>query len=71
MRFCHLQTLRRATTNLEFQACLNICDLQDIRWPGYKFTWCNRQSGVDRIEERLDRFYANNKWLEDFRSWEV
>lgn len=26
------------------------------------------QRGSDRIEERLDRFCVNNKWLDEFRA---
>lgn len=44
----------------DFQACLNGCDLQDLRWRGYRFTWCNNQEDEGRIDKRLDRYYANS-----------
>lgn len=31
----------------------------------------NNQNGADRIEERLERFVANSRWLELFDSWHV
>lgn len=38
---------------------------------GYRFTWCNQQSGASRLEERLDKFCANGSRLNDFSSWKV
>lgn len=62
---------RRCGGMLDFQACLDGCDLQDLRWRGYQFTWCNNQMGDGRIEERLDRFCANSSWLALFDCWQV
>lgn len=50
---------RRSGGILDFQACLDGCDLQDLRWREYRFTWSNNQVGTRRIEERLDRYCAN------------
>lgn len=62
---------RQVGAMMEFRSCLDVCDLHDMRWKGYRFTWCNQQSGDSQIEERLDRFCANSRWLAEFSSWEV
>lgn len=46
---------------------VNKCNLIDIGFKGCKFTWSNhrrRKKGL--IIERLDRVFANEKWLQTF-----
>jgi exonuclease III len=52
-------------TNL-FNSTLNQCDLNDLGYQGYKFTWANNQVDSDHIKERLDRFCSNYNWLNAF-----
>lgn len=47
----------------EFQYCLEMCELAEMRHEGMKFTWSNKQVGQDRIWSRLDRAVINNAWL--------
>lgn len=56
---------------IAFQACLDGCDLTDLKWRGNRFTWSNRQTSTARIEERLDRFRVNGAWLSQFDVFQV
>jgi len=38
-----------------FNTTLNQCDLLDLGYQGYKFSWANNQADFDHIKERLDR----------------
>uniref|UniRef100_A0A803MIE9 CCHC-type domain-containing protein n=1 Tax=Chenopodium quinoa TaxID=63459 RepID=A0A803MIE9_CHEQI len=49
-----------------FRDALNFCNLVDLGFIGYQFTWNNNQGGVDNLQERLDRFTANDEWKEMF-----
>lgn len=62
---------RRVGAMTEFCSCLDVCDLHDIRWSSYRFTWSNQQSEGSQIEEQLDRFCANSQWLAQLPLWEV
>ncbi|KAL2939352.1 hypothetical protein RDABS01_000184, partial [Bienertia sinuspersici] len=42
------------------------CDLVDLGYMGYEYTWSNGRSGTDNIQERLDRFLANKLWRGTF-----
>lgn len=37
------------------------CKLEDLHYVGYPFTWTNNQGGEKNVQERLDRFMANEK----------
>jgi hypothetical protein len=52
-------------TNL-FNTTLNQCDLNDLGFYGYKYTWANNQSNQAHIQEHLDRFCANSNWIANF-----
>ncbi|CAL1356041.1 unnamed protein product [Linum trigynum] len=45
-----------------FAECLAETGLCDLGFHGYPFTWENRRSGGGYIEERLDRYLANEEW---------
>ena len=38
------------------------CNLFDLGYSGYDFTWCNFRHSRATIEERLDRFCASTEW---------
>ncbi|KAL2895966.1 Epoxide hydrolase 3 [Bienertia sinuspersici] len=41
------------------EACQG-CDLWDVNYLGYPYTWWNGREGDDAVEERLDRFLASS-----------
>ncbi|KAH7833000.1 hypothetical protein Vadar_002245 [Vaccinium darrowii] len=45
-----------------FQSLLDECDLVDLGFRGYPFTWRNNRRGSDFIESRLDRVLASSPW---------
>ncbi|CAL1387047.1 unnamed protein product [Linum trigynum] len=51
-----------------FNNALMDCGLKDLGFVGYPFTWENRKSGQNLIEERLDRAVANGKWMDMFQN---
>lgn len=52
-----------------FHNLLDCCQLQDLRYDGNIFTWCNGREGCSSINERLDRFVANKEWQELYPHW--
>ncbi|CAL1392116.1 unnamed protein product [Linum trigynum] len=56
------------TRLMGFNNALMDCGLKDLGLVGYPFTWDNRKSGQDLIEERLDRAVANGKWMDLFQN---
>lgn len=47
----------------EFGEALRDCNLEDIGYSGYPFTWSNRRFGSPNlIEERLDMFLCYSSW---------
>ncbi|KAL5856859.1 hypothetical protein ACOSQ3_004317 [Xanthoceras sorbifolium] len=57
---------RVGSTMNGFREAVDSCNLLDIDFSGSKFTWCNRQFGVDVIWERLDRCFCNIGWRTPF-----
>jgi len=50
----------------EFGAALESCQLIDLGFRGYKFTWNNKRPSATNTRERLDRAVANKEWLDAF-----
>ena len=50
----------------EFQAALELCNLFNLGFQGYKFTWNNKRPGAANTRERLDQTVANYEWKEKF-----
>ncbi|KAL2940033.1 hypothetical protein RDABS01_001415, partial [Bienertia sinuspersici] len=44
------------------RSAVQACDLVDMGFVGYEFTWSNNIGGEGNIQERLDRFLANGLW---------
>ncbi|XP_042962454.1 uncharacterized protein LOC122296722 [Carya illinoinensis] len=45
-----------------FRDVVEECELRDLGFSGYKFTWSNRREGHAYVNEQLDRFLANSSW---------
>ncbi|XP_060965556.1 uncharacterized protein LOC133034483 [Cannabis sativa] len=56
---------------LDFQSCINICQLEDVKFSGSFFTWSNKQQGSDCIFSKIDRVLANQAWLDRFKNAEA
>ncbi|XP_075640556.1 uncharacterized protein LOC142612338 [Castanea sativa] len=50
----------------EFQEALESCNLFDLGFQGYKFTWNNKRPGAANTRERMDRAVANREWKDKF-----
>lgn len=60
-----------AVTNLnmvaKFKEVVEACNLMDIGFSEYQFSWLNMRYGPNFIEERLDRFLCNKDWRDKFQ----
>lgn len=50
----------------EFQDALDFCQLEDLGYRGYPFTWTNKRLGDANTKMRLDRAVASKGWREKF-----
>ena len=49
-----------------FRAALEHCNLVDLGFIGYPYTWNNRRLGTANTKERLDRMVTNQMWRSKF-----
>lgn len=42
------------------------CNLSDLGFSGPRYKWNNKRDGKSNIQERLDRFLANDHWRDNF-----
>ncbi|XP_062075390.1 uncharacterized protein LOC133779445 [Humulus lupulus] len=56
----------RYKTSTDFIDCVANCQLEDVKYSGNFYTWCNKQYGEDRIYSKIDRVLANQVWLSLF-----
>ena len=50
----------------EFRAALDACNLVDLGYVGYPYTWNNKRPEMDNTKDRLDRVMANTGWRNKF-----
>ncbi|KAM6563483.1 hypothetical protein CsatB_023481 [Cannabis sativa] len=55
----------------DFIDCVGTCQLKDIKYSGSYYTWNNKRQGSERICSKIDRFLANQRWLDSFSSTEA
>ncbi|XP_060210892.1 uncharacterized protein LOC132637893 [Lycium barbarum] len=61
-------------TNVEikdFQDCVQVLNLTEVKWRGEYYTWTNKQRESDMICSRLDRALGNSEWMLDQGHLEV
>ncbi|XP_062074993.1 uncharacterized protein LOC133779000 [Humulus lupulus] len=54
-----------------FKACLEFCEVRDIKCSGTFYTWNNKQSGDDRVYAKLDRVLANSDRVSSYPTAEA
>lgn len=51
----------------DFRAALEECELEDLGFKGYTYTWNNKRLGTANTRQRLDRGVATRSWREKFQ----
>ncbi|XP_042984683.1 uncharacterized protein LOC122313601 [Carya illinoinensis] len=54
-----------------FKQLIDDCYLIDLGYEGHPFTWFNGSEAQHSVSERLDRYLANQKWLDCFQNYTV
>ena len=49
-----------------FRGVVNLCGFKDLGYSRTDFTWCNMQSGDNRVYLRLDRAFETSDWIDMF-----
>nr|XP_016506210.1 PREDICTED: uncharacterized protein LOC107824002 [Nicotiana tabacum] len=47
----------------DFADCVTTLTLNELAWTGDYYTWSNKQSGAERIDNRIDRAFGNYEWM--------
>lgn len=55
----------------DFNHCINICLLEDMRYKGSKYTWWDGRTDKDCIFKRLDMVFCKDKILTSYLVIEV
>ena len=50
-----------------FRASLGVCQLEDLGFKGYPYTWNNKRSGDANTKLRLDRAVTTKEWRDKFQ----
>ncbi|KAG6672142.1 hypothetical protein I3842_16G043300 [Carya illinoinensis] len=45
-----------------FREVLEECELSDLGYKGYKYTWCNNMEGIEFTKDRLGKVLGNSDW---------
>lgn len=53
---------------VDFKETVQACNLINMGYKGYPFTWSNRRYGINFIEERLDRVLCSKDWCSNFQN---
>ncbi|KAH9612880.1 hypothetical protein KSS87_000020 [Heliosperma pusillum] len=53
----------------QFQDCVSICGMEDLKATGAMFTWSNKQEPGDKVYSRLDIVMGNQHWMENFNDY--
>lgn len=54
-----------------FRDALRWCNLQDLGYEGFQYTWSNGRKNLDNVMERLDRALSNEEWKTLFSYYKV
>ncbi|KAL5799470.1 hypothetical protein ACOSQ3_032549 [Xanthoceras sorbifolium] len=54
-----------------FRSIVEFCDFVDLGFSGPLYTWNNKNRGIINVQERLDRFFATQPWVELFSEVKV
>ena len=55
----------------DFQRCVELCQLEDLKFSGYFYTWNNKQENEKRVWAKIDRALVNKKWEDKFEKTEA
>ncbi|KAL9678175.1 hypothetical protein QQ045_016014 [Rhodiola kirilowii] len=55
-------TWRRSNLMSQFRKVLDDCNLSELEFKGYNYTYTNKRKGDDELKCRLDRVLVNESW---------
>ncbi|TXG54182.1 hypothetical protein EZV62_019438 [Acer yangbiense] len=66
-----LWSIKSFSDMYNFRQVVDDYNLTDLGFTGPKYTWNNKRDGNSNIQERLDRFLANDLWRDKFSNVNV